>query len=307
MRDPKMLAFASDRTVRDFVSTIELTPPASDQPASDSMPSRAPDVRASSPLQAPFATIFGVGISAEPPSPPPLARPVLGADAQSLGVEAGVNQAYLVGSQLVSFNEKVTPARRAAAVNSCLLAQLRASKLHPDRSTPSAAAKWHAAYVNTLTNLGWALQSGVESRQAVEELGATMDKALLELAASLLGGGPAVALIGQVFSALAKLQEGDPFITLYNSRTVSQQALSFGASLASGDGSQFFLSVLECAAQVRSERRQVLFFKWDTGGASFDGRRYDLSLADKAYEGARTLIEAKLAEHVRSAVTQIEI
>lgn len=305
--DPKTLTLASPRTVREFVSSVELAAPAAERASILSKRSRAPGDQDAFSLRAPFGVMFDARSVAEPSSLSGPVKQVSGADADGLGVEAGMDQAYLVGSQIVSFNEEVTPERRAAAVNSCLLAQLRASKLHPSRSTPSAAYEWHAAYVNTLTNLGWVLQGGVETRQAVGQAGATLDKALLEIASALLGGGGAAALAGKVLGAVTKLQEDDPFITLYSSRTVEQQMVSFGASIGSGAGRGFYISVVECSARVRSEREQVLFFKWDSGDATLDGRRYDLSLADAAYEGGRAVIEAKIADHVRSYVARVEI
>lgn len=238
-----------------------------------------------------------------------IARPALGSSAAALGVKPGVEQAFLVGSQIVSFNAAVTEARRAAALNSCLIAQLQATKLHGTPTTPGAVLEWHAAYVNTLINIGWVLQSGVTVRQAADTKGVAIDQVLLQVAGILLTGGAAAAaaLAAKVIDAVAKAKKGDPFITLYNSRVVHQDVVDFGAALGSAVDGGFLLSVVECVIEVTSELQQVLVFKWESDSADVDGRRFDLSVSDTVYEAVRPLIEQKVLPHVRAFVSSLDI
>lgn len=305
LQDIGKLTSASPRTVRDFVASIDLSQPASDQPrlAGGTTPANG---QAGLHLDAPFGMMFRKGVAADSAAVP-VVKPVSGADAAGLGVTEGMEQAYVVGSQIVSFNGEVSAAGRAAAVNSFALAQMRASKLQPDRSTPAAAFEWHAAYVNTLTQLGWVLQGEVMATQTVAQNGATVDKALLEIAGTLLGGAAAAALVGKVLDALGSMSKDDPFITLYRQRVIQQHTVSFGASIGFGAGQNVMVRVVECAVDVVSEQLQVLFLKWAAGKAALDGRRYDLALSESAYEGGRTLIEAKLSGHVQAFVAQIEV
>lgn len=229
-------------------------------------------------------------------------------DVTGLRIKAGQDQAFFVGSQLVSFNREVTEERRAAALNSCLLAQLRASKLHPNPTTPQAARQWHATYVNTLTNIGWVLKTGTVANQTSGSEGASVEKVLLEVVGALLGGGTAVVLVGKVLKAIADAKKDDPLIALYESRVVEQRLVEFGAGLAAGaDSAGFLLSIVECALEVRSTQNQVLFFKWSAGSARVEGRRFDLSLADAVYAAAKPQIDAKLMPFVSAYVAALEI
>jgi hypothetical protein len=234
--------------------------------------------------------------------------PAVGTDAAGLRIKAAQDQAFLVGGQLVSFNPEVTEERRAAALNSCLLAQLRASRLHPNPTTPEAARQWHATYINTLTNIGWVLKTGTVATQTTGSNGASVEKVLLEVVGALLGGGTAIALVAKVLKALADAKKDDPLITLYKSRVVEQRLVEFGAGLAAGsDNAGFLLRIVECALEVRSTQDQLLFFKWNADSAKVEGRRFDLSLADAIYDAAKPQIEAKLMPFVSAYVAALEI
>jgi len=298
---------ASPQSARSFIESLELTGSGLEGVAAGlSTPAPLP------PLRSPLGAIFGLGRTA--PSAlegaqetSSIAKPATGSDPIGLKVQSGQDQTFMVGSQLISFNRDVTDERRAAALNSCLLAQLRASKLHPSPTTPEAAQQWHATYINTLTNIGWVLKSGTRASQTTGTEGASVDQVILEVVGALLGGGTALALATKVIEAIAKAKKDDPFITLYESRVVEQAVVEFGAGLASGESLGFLLSVVECAIEVRSTQHQLLFFKWNADFAKADGRRFDLSLADSVYGAVKSQIEAKILPFVSAYVAAIEI
>ena len=303
--DSQPITVASPESARSFVADVDfLQAPQTESPFSlDS--ARLPKLRP------PFGALLGVGgtqtAGIEGTQARAVAQPVTGTDAVGLRLQSGQEQAFMVGSQLLSFTSEVTEERRAAAVNSCLLAQLRASKLHPNPDSPEAARAWHATYVNTLVNLGWVLQSGITAAQSTGTQDASVDKILLEVVGTLLGGGTAVALATKVIEAIAKAKQDDPLIVLYQSRVVEQHVVEFGAGLAAGAGTGFLLSVVECAMEVRSEQEQFLFFRWNADSARAEGRRFDFGIADAVYAAARPLIEEKVAPFARNFVASLDI
>lgn len=218
-----------------------------------------------------------------------------------------VDQGFLVGGQIVSFDAQVTPANRAAAVNSCLLAQLHASKLQPNPASAADLAQWHAAYLNVLTNIGWVLQSGVQSEQKIADAGAKVDKALLDLISALIPGGAAIAVVQKIIAGIEKLGNSDPLITLYQSRTVEQNVIEFGASLGSEAASGFLINVVECAVTVQTNHQQVLFFTWDASQADVSGRRYDLSLSEDVYGAISSQVMEKVKPFVQTYVSELSI
>jgi hypothetical protein len=296
------LSMASPASAIAFVEALHL-----DEPVSLPM-AAAPSFPRSQTLRTPLGRLFHP-VSAMPPraAGAPLAAPATGSDPAGLRVKAGLDQVYLVGSQLLSFNREVTEERRSAAINSCLLAQLVAARLHPDPTTPEAAEAWHAAYINTLTNIGWALQSGVTARHEQAQLGVRVDKVLLDIVSALVGGGAAAALVAKVIDKLAEASRDDPFITLYQSRTVEENVVEFAAGLASGADAGFRLSVVECAVRLRSVQTQVLFLKWNADSADVDGRRFDLGLSDAVFAAVRQAVERKLIQKARDFVSSLDL
>jgi len=297
---------ASPDTARSFIAAIDLegaAPPALETAA----------LPAPVPLRAPFGALFGLGTAPTPSleevqAGTSIAKPASGnGDPIALGIQTGQDQTFMVGSQLLSFNKEVTDERRAAALNSCLLAQLRASKLYPNPSTLQDAQNWHASYINTLINVGWALVSGTTATETTGTQGASVDKVLLDVVGALLGGGAAIALATKVIQAIANASKDDPFITLYQSRVVEQNVVEFGAGLASADSRGFLLSIIECGIEVRSVEHQLLFFKWNADSARADGRRFDLSVSDDVYAAVKGQIEAKILPFVKDHIAALDI
>ena len=297
---------ASPDTARSFLSTLDF-----EAAAPRALETAAMAVQV--PLRAPFRALFGLGTAPtsrleEAQAGTSIAKPASGnGDPIALGIQTGQDQTFLVGSQLMSFNKDVTDDRRAAALNSCLLAQLRASKLYPNPTTPEDAQNWHASYINTLINIGWALQSGTTATETTGTQGASVDKVLLDVVGALLGGGTAVALVTKVLQAIANAKKDDPFITLYESRVVEQNVVEFGAGLASSDSRGFLLSIVECAIEVRSVEHQLLFFKWNADSARADGRRFDMSVSDDVYAAVKSQIEAKILPFVKDYIAALDI
>jgi len=303
--EQKPVQTASRQSAREFVASIDLG--GRGAPGHQAGPLMATVPYA---LRLPIGPLLGVsGQTAGPQAaqqPSSVASPASGTDPVGLRIQTATEQTFIVGSQLISFNKDVTDERRSAALNSSLLAMLRASKLYPDPTTPEAALQWHASYVNTLTNIGWVLVSGTTAAQFTGTSNASVDQVLLQVVGALLGTGTAAALAASVLKAVADAKKDDPFITLYESRVVDQKVVQYGAGLAAGEGAGFLFSVVECALEVKSAEDQVLFFKWSADSASAEGRRFDLTIADDVYQAVKSLIEERVVPYVRDYVASLD-
>jgi hypothetical protein len=304
------LSLASPESAAAFVDSLNLEDTGA-LPVTGAFPTSVPVV-----LRAPLRGLFqrdmhpalGAAAAATPAAmPAPMAEPATGSNEIGLRVKAGLDQVFLVGSQLMTFTKEVTEDRRAAAINSCLLAQLQATKLNPNPDTPEAARAWHATFINTLTNIGWSLQSGVTAQHRQANVGVQVDKVLIDLLGVFIGGGAALALITKVLQKLADAQKDDPFITLYESRMVQEDVVEFGAGLASGTDAGFMLSVVECAIKVRSAQKQILVFKWNADSAEVDGRRFDLSVSDTVFAAVKSKIEQLLSAKAQEFVASLDL
>ena len=223
-----------------------------------------------------------------------------------LQAEAGLEQAYIVGNQLVSFDKDVTEARRTAAVTSCLAAYLQATKQVPDRTAAADATAWQHAYINVLTGLGWLPQGALVVDETSGDQGAAVDKVVLEIAGALLGGGTALALATKVIGALKSMNDSDPFITLYSSRSIEQSTVDFNVSLGTSTDQGFILGILDYRMDAVIQHQQVLFFKWDSSNIALNYKRWALSLDDAAFEQSRAALEAKVAAHIAGNVAKLD-
>lgn len=286
---PVRVSLSSPETAKSFVRDLDLS----------GLPVHPAPVR--SVLSAPFHALL------VKPAPAPAAAVVAPASSEGLNIKSGVEQAWLVGSQIVSFDQDVTADRRKAALHSALLAQLAATKKFPFHEDPDTAKAWHATYVSTLTSVGWVLQGGEVAQNSSGQTNVAVDKVILDIVGSLLPGGTALVMVKRVIDALMKLNDNDPLITLYASRTIAQNSVDFAMSLASGAGTGFLVNALEYALDVEVTHNQALFFKWDSTNASLSSRRFDLSLDDEIYSTVEAAIADKLKSFVQGSISAIDL
>ena len=97
----------------------------------------------------------------------------------------------MVGGDVFSFVEGVTAEGREAIINASLLAQLVAKKKVPDFDDTES---WYQAYFEALSNLGWVIQQRDFAEYQEKTTNFETHKAVLALAAALLGPAPAGAL-----------------------------------------------------------------------------------------------------------------
>lgn len=224
-----------------------------------------------------------------------------------LQLKSGVEQAWLVGSQVIGFDKTVNAQRRNATIKSSLLAQLAAQKKYPNPITATAAQAWQSEYLDILTKLGWTIESGKTVKNISGEFNVSIDKMLLKILETLLPGGSAITLAEKVVNALTSYRKNEPLITIFEERTVEQDLVDFSMSLASSTDRGFLVYVIEYALDVRTKDEQVLFFKWDSGNAIFNGRRFDITLSDDLYKSVSHIVESKLESFMTSYVANIEI
>ena len=180
--------------------------------------------------------------------------------AQSDIFEETRNQVMVVGSDIVSFVAGLDPKLREAIVNCSLIAQLAANRRVQDRSD---VRQWYETYFDTLTHLGWATQDRgfSEHHEAGEQFEA--NKALLSVAAVILGPGTtAFAIVESTLNSMESMSDG-PWMTIFRRESQAANAARFQVTVAeprSDGGSKLSLMAFELNAM--STITQVLFFKF---------------------------------------------
>lgn len=169
------------------------------------------------------------------------------------------DQSVAVGSGVMSFMKGLDPLRRRAIADSVLLAQLVANQGVPDRENVDA---WYGAYFDVLGNLGWIIENKEFSVHEASGRGVEAHEAILAVAAGLLGGGPALAVVKATLGALEKIGSNNSWITLFNRDQQESKAARFQISLAQQDDADLCsLAMMAFALEASAKLIQVIFFK----------------------------------------------
>jgi hypothetical protein len=210
--------------------------------------------------------------------------------------DQGKKQAMIVGSDIVSFVEGVTPERREDIVNSSLLAQLVAKKKVSDATK---IYDWYNAYFDVLTNIGWTVQDRGFATYTETSENFQAHEAILKVAASLLG--PAATTLGVVKAALDALQSlssDSPWITIFNRESKSTNTARFQVTLAeTGKDDQFLVSLMAFGLEAKAMLTQVLFFKAWANEATLKHYSGKVTINPFVLSGAREQIRERIKSY----------
>jgi hypothetical protein len=169
-------------------------------------------------------------------------------------------QAVVVGSDVISFVSGIDAKTRAAISDCSLLAQLVAKKKVGD---PQKIYDWYAAYFDVLSNIGWVIQEQGFSEYAASGEGLQVHEAILKVATVALGAAPtALALVTTALNSLKSMNEGSPWITIFNRETQRAKAAKFQVTLVRKDENDGLLvELMAFGMEAKQTITQVLFFK----------------------------------------------
>jgi hypothetical protein len=221
-----------------------------------------------------------------------------------LALDAAKSQAVVVGSDVVSFVEGVTAPRREAIINSSLLAQLAAKKRVGDATR---VMEWYEAYFDVLTNIGWVVQDRGFAEYQEQGTNFEAHKAVMTVAATVLGGAPtALAVVKSTLDALKSMNEGSPWIAIFNRESRTAHSARFQISLAEQDpGGQFFVTLMAFSLQARSTLTQVLFFKAKKEDVTLRHSSGRVTINTAVLDGVSDAIKEKLVAAARDYVSAL--
>lgn len=219
-----------------------------------------------------------------------------------LALDTAKDQAAVVGSDVISFVSGVTADRRAAIIDSSLLAQLVAKQKIGD---PSRVYDWYDAYFDVLTNIGWVVQDRGFAEYHEQHANFDAHQAILAVATAVMGAAPAaLALVKATLDALKSMDAGSPWITVFNRESQAARTARFQISLAEQDpDGQFFVTLMAFGLEARSTITQVLFFRCRASEATLRHYSGRVTINTDVLDGVHDAIAVKLlglaADYVR--------
>jgi hypothetical protein len=240
----------------------------------------------------------------ELPSPPPRRSPLEEESEVHLDLDEKKTQALVVGSDIISFVQGVTPEQRKDILNSSLLAQLAAKRTAP---AGGSVYQWYDKYFEVLTNIGWVLQQSGFATYTESSKDLEAHKAVLDIAASLLGPQTAAfEIVKSTLTALERTAKDSPWITLFNRESQVANAARFQISLCeSGAGDQFLVSMMAFGLEARSQLTQVLFVKFRANEATLKHYSTKVSINSSILAGVRDEIVGRIRRFTREYVLSL--
>jgi hypothetical protein len=243
------------------------------------------------------ARTYVAGVELPPPPRVSLAREA----AEPLKLVKDKTQALVVGSDVMSFVQGVTPERRQDLVNASLLAQLVATKRVPD---PTGLQAWYDAYFEVLTNLGFAIQDRQFAEYTEKSADFEAHEAIINIAATLLGGAPtALALVKTTLEAL---KTDGPWLTLFTRESQSAKTAKFQVTLAEpGEGDQFLVSLMAFALTAQANLTQLLVFKVRSNGATLKHVSGKVTINPEVLASVRDDVSRRLEKYAKAYVESL--
>jgi hypothetical protein len=218
------------------------------------------------------------------------------------------SQAAIVGSDLTAFVEGVSVDCRDDVMNASLLGQLVAKKRVPSPSTLDQWKQWYDAYFDAMTQVGFAI-----AEQGFDDYAKRTDtfeahEAILEVATALLGGVPtALAAITATLTALKKLDENSPWLTLFNRESQRANTARFQVTVADEQAGKPTVSLLSFSLQATTKLTQVLFFKFRSNDVALQYHFAKVSIQRDVVASVRAQVAQKLSAHASEYIRGLDI
>ena len=215
-------------------------------------------------------------------------------------------QALVIDTHLAEFKPAVGQALRPTISYGLLLGQLAAEKAIANGGDTK---QWFTTYNSVMGNSGWVLQTGEFAKQELSDTNVALHKAIIPVLALALG--PAAAAGSIILKALEGLQSMDqdsPWLTLFQEKCQTVTGAKFGVSVVdAGPGGGASLQSAYFSIEASQKITQILFLKIATLGATMNGAKSSLSIADQVIADTKDALQKKVAPFIVSNIENVEI
>lgn len=228
------------------------------------------------------------------------------AEPPDLGFDTAKQQAVVVGSAVLSFDNGVESEFRSAVSDSALLAQLVADRTQNAALDPIA---WFDAYFAVLGNIGWVIQARDTATYDIKTDGMEVHEAILDVIAAFIGPVPGAAkLVTLALESLQKMDKDSPLITIFekNSQHAQVGRFQFTTIRQEADGG-LLAEAMAFALNAERTITQILFFKLSKSKQTLRRSLGTISLNREALTRLQPVIRQKVQSHMAEFVAALEI
>jgi len=241
----------------------------------------------------------------------PVARPqTLGetTPGEEAPFDAVKQQAAVVGSDVISFVQTITPDQRKDIVNAALLAQLVANKRVPSTTDLKLVQAWYQHYFDVLSHVGFAVQESGFAEYT--EGGRTFEahEAIIDVVKTVLAPAPAaLAIVLKTLESLKSMTRDSPWITIFQRQSRSANTARFQVSLADNDPNGALLSLLAFGITAKATITQVLFFRFKNNESTLHHESAKMSINDTVLTAVRDDVAKKIVNFSKDFVAGLDV
>ncbi|MDB5530331.1 MAG: hypothetical protein JWR51_3434 [Devosia sp.] len=219
-----------------------------------------------------------------------------------------VPQIITVGSQISEFAKGVPVELRSTIINSFLLAQLAADRwieTHPHSSDDT----WYRSYLTILKKCGWLVERDETALQTVSGDGSKVHREIIKVLTLALGPVvSAASLVLGVVNGLAAMEDGQPFVTIFDRASQHAEAQLFQISYVDvGPNREPRINLAAYHIEANASATQILFFKFAGSNAKLRTSSANLAIDEDVLADVSDAIGEKVKEHIVGSVAEIEI
>jgi hypothetical protein len=223
---------------------------------------------------------------------------------EEIQTKTDVEQSFMNDKSLVSFVSEVSEQRRQDVLHSVLLAQLAANKKFPEEDQ---IKEWYEAFVDVLSNIGWAMQSASFTPFTSEGTTIEVDKAIIDLVASAVGGSALVPIISKTLDAIKGLSDTSGKFIAFEKNTHTATKGAFQVGIAKEVNDTVALQLGTFLITSSDTIKQILFFKSSKSTTTLEFCSRVGTLDESVYSTVRDAIQAKLGFKATDYIANIDL
>jgi len=227
-----------------------------------------------------------------------------GAEAAVLRFDPKIDQTLVLGPQLFSFVQGITEERRKMIAQSALFASLVADAAFVREHVRA----WHGAYAGSLQSLGWNLLGTVNHTFQRNEFNSEVHEAIIEFAATIGIGQPALTILTNSLKALKKVGNDQPWITLFDRQVQCESLTGFNVGLVSQDeNADLVVKLMSFDVQLEGGQTQVLFVKVQNLKIDLNSVGSTCTIAEDQLKKAQPTLEKRLAAYITDYAAEVPL
>ncbi|WP_377481998.1 MAG: hypothetical protein P2A85_29580 (plasmid) [Microcoleus anatoxicus] len=214
---------------------------------------------------------------------------------------SGERSAQVNAGSLTSFVENLTGQDKSDVMNSTLLAQLSANKMHDRMQAPM---DWYKYYINVLENIGWNLPGFAFDTYTSGGSTVNLDKAVLGILAAIATGGE-IALVQATMNALQAQSADSAPMNIWNANTSGGNNGNFQIIPVANVNDNVVMMMVGMQFKARTSSGGFLWWTWKSTDIDIKRAANKFELNKDVYKQVRQQIIDKLGDKAKTFVANL--